>query len=81
MSREVSTEFDGRRISLIVHRSASDKRAVESFTLLACLGPSLIPVKERKRVSGKVSNQTRVWQTNLVLKYTLLCAPYNFICA
>ena len=54
MSREVSTEFDGRRISLIVHRSASDKRAVESFTLLACLGPSLIPVKERERVSSKV---------------------------
>ena len=58
VSREVSTEFDGRRISLIVHRSASDKRAVGSFTLLACLGPSLIPrVKERERVSGKVSNQ------------------------
>ena len=58
MSREkVSTQFDGRRISVIVHRSAGDKLAVESFTLLACLGPSLIPVKERERVSGKVSNQ------------------------
>ena len=59
MSRElVSTEFDDRRISVIVHRSASDKLAVESFTYcLACLGPSLIPVKERGRVSGKVSNQ------------------------
>ena len=58
MSREyVSAEFDGRQISVIVHRSASDKLAVESFTLLACLGPSLIPVKERERVSGKVSNQ------------------------
>ena len=57
MSRElVSTEFDDRRISVIVHRSA--KLAVESFTYcLACLGPSLIPVKERGRVSGKVSNQ------------------------
>ena len=55
MSREyVSTEFDGRRISVIVHRSASDKLAVESFTRLACFGPSLIPVKERERVSGKV---------------------------
>ena len=41
-----------------VHRSASDKLAVQSFTLLACLGPSLIPVKEKERVSGKVSNQT-----------------------
>ena len=59
MSRElVSTEFDDRRISVIVHRSASDKLAVESFTYcLACLGLSLIPVKERGRVSGKVSNQ------------------------
>ena len=55
MSREyVSTEFDGRRISIIVHRSVSDKLAVESFTRLACFGPSLIPVKERERVSGKV---------------------------
>ena len=40
-----------------MHRSASDKLAVESFTLLACLGPSLIPVKERERVSGKVFNE------------------------
>ena len=55
MSREkVSTEFDGRRISAIVHRSGSDKLAVESFTRLVCFGPSLIPVKERERVSGKV---------------------------
>ena len=58
MSREkVSTQFDGRRISVIGHRSASDKLAVQSFTRLACLGPSLIPVKERERVSGKVSTQ------------------------
>ena len=58
MSREyVSTEFDCRRISVIVHRSASEKLAVESFTRLACFGPCLIPVKERERVSGKVSNQ------------------------
>ena len=27
------------------------------FTRLACLGLSLIPVKERERVSGKVSNE------------------------
>ena len=58
MSREkVSTQFDGRRISVIVHRSASDKLADESFTLLARLGPSRIPVKERESVSCKVSNQ------------------------
>ena len=57
MSREkVSTEFDDRRISVIVHRSASDKLAVESFTLLACLGPSLV----WGRVSSKVSSQTFV---------------------
>ena len=59
MSREyISTEFDGRRISVIVHRSASDKLAVESFTRLAWFGPSLIPVKEREKKSQlKVSNQ------------------------
>ena len=50
----VSTEFDGRRISVIVHRSASDKLTVESCTRLACFGPSLIPFKERERVSQKV---------------------------
>ena len=54
MSREkVSTEFDDRRISVIVYRSASDKLAVESFTLLACLGSSLYS-GQRKRQS--------VWQ-------------------
>ena len=43
MSKEyVSTEFDFRRISLIVHRSASDKLAVD------CLGLSLIPPKRKK---------------------------------
>ena len=60
MSREyVSTEFDGRRISVNVHQSASDKLAVVLFTRLACLGLSLIPVKERERVSGKVSNMNQ----------------------
>ena len=42
------------RISVIVHRSAGDKLAVESFTRLACFGPTLILAKERERVSGKV---------------------------
>ena len=46
----VSTEFDCRRISVIVH----DKLAVESLARLACFGPSLTPVKERERVFGKV---------------------------
>ena len=57
MFKSAQNLIDGRRISVIVHRSAGDKLAVESFTRLACLGPSLIPVKERERVSGKVSNQ------------------------
>ena len=58
MSREkVSTEFDGRRISVIVQRFASDELAVESFTRLACSAsfePVLIPVREKERESGKV---------------------------
>ena len=82
MSREqVSTEFDCRRISVIVHRSASDKLAVESFTRLACFGPSLIPVKERERVSGKVqlkvSNQRFV---NSCLANSLSVKIYTVIC-
>ena len=65
MSRkQVSTEFDGRRISVIVYRSASDKLAVESFTRLACFGPSLIPVKERERVSGKI--QLKIYNERFV---------------
>ena len=38
MSREyVSTEYNCRRISVIVHRSVSDKLAVDSLVLHACL--------------------------------------------
>ena len=83
MFKSAQNLIDGRRISVIVHRSAGDKLAVESFTLLACLEPSLIQVKEHERVSGKVSNQRFVnscLETHLVLKYTLLYARYNFIC-
>ena len=81
MSREyVSTEFDGRRISVIVHRSASDKLAVESFTRLDCFGPSLIPVKEGERVSCKVqlkvSNQRFV---NSCLANSLSVKIYNVL--
>ena len=49
MSREqVSTEFDCRRISVIVHRSASDKLAVVH---LPCLfAAESYTVKERERV-------------------------------
>ena len=49
MSREyVCTEFNCRGISV------SDKLAVDPLVLLV-LGLSLFPVKERERVSGKVS--------------------------
>ena len=48
MSREyVSTEFNCRRISVIVHCSASDKLAFDSPVLLVC-GQSLIPAKRLK---------------------------------
>ena len=86
MSREyVSSEFDCWRISVIVHRSANDKLAVDSLVLLVC-GLSLIPSKGEKEclancfqskicelVSGKLSNGVYI--------YTQLYAPYNFICA
>ena len=48
MSMEyASIEFNSRRISVIVHRSASDKLAVDSLVLLVC-GLSLIPLKRKK---------------------------------
>ena len=67
--------------SVIVHRSASDKLAVDSLVLLVW-GLSLIPVKERERVPGKVSNQRFVYsclETLQVFMYTQFYAPYNFI--
>ena len=55
VSREyVSTECNCRRISVIVHRSASDELAVDSLVLLVC-GLSLIPQRERKSVGQIVS--------------------------
>ena len=48
MSMEyASIEFNSRRISVIVHRSASDKLAVDSLVLLVC-GLNLIPLKRKK---------------------------------
>ena len=55
----VSTEFNCRRISAIVHRSASDKLAVDSLVLLV-FGFSLIPQRERNSVWQIVSDQTFV---------------------
>ena len=67
----------------MVHRSAGDKLAVELSTILACLGPSLIPVKERERVSGRVSNQRFVnsfLANSLSVKiYTVIRTLFNFI--
>ena len=63
------------QISVIVHRSATDKLAVDSLVLLVC-GLSIIPPKrsrERKRVSGRLflikDLSTRVWQTLQVFIY------------
>ena len=48
MSREhVSMEFNSPRISVIVHRSVSDKLAIDSLVLFVC-GLSLIPPKIEK---------------------------------
>ena len=48
MSREyVNTELNRRLISVIVHRCASDKLAIDSLVLLVC-GLSLNPLKREK---------------------------------
>ena len=55
MSREkISTEFDCERISVIVHRSASDKLAIVHSSCLF-RAESYSGQRER-RVSGKVSD-------------------------
>ena len=55
MGREyVSREFNCRRISVTVHRSASDKLTVDSLRRLACLWTESYSPKERERVSGKL---------------------------
>ena len=54
MRREyVSAEFNCGPISVIVHRSASDKLAVDSLVLLV-YGLSLASPKEGERVFGKL---------------------------
>ena len=84
MSREkVSTEFDCRRISIIVHRSASDKLAVIH---LSCLfGAESYSGQREETVSAKVSNRRFVnsYLENSPSVYICiqLYAPYNFICA
>ena len=80
MSRQyVSTEFDCRRISVIVHRSVSDKLAADSLVLLVC-GLSLIPPKREKECLTIVSNQRLVNDKLFqVFRHTQLYTPYNFI--
>ena len=77
MSREgVSKEFDCRRISVIVHRSASDKLAVVHSSCLFG-AESYSGQKERDRESGKVSNQRFV---NSCLANSLSVKIYTVIC-
>ena len=57
MSRElVSREFNCRRISVIVHHSASEKLAVVHSSCLFG-AESYSGQRERKSVTGKVSNE------------------------
>ena len=68
MSRElVSTEFDDRRISVIVHRSASDKLAVESFTRLACFKSRVLFRSKREKESGAPNENTVQNHLNIAL--------------
>ena len=54
MSREkVSTEFNCLRNSVIVHRSASEKLAVDSLVWLVCGLQESYSLKEREKVSDK----------------------------
>ena len=56
MGREyVSTECNCQRVSVIAHRSASDKLAVDSLSLFV-RRLSFIPQRERKSVWQSVSN-------------------------
>ena len=62
----VSIEFDFRRISVIVHRSASDKIAVDLLVFLFW-GTESYSSRERERVPGKLfpikDLRFRIWQT------------------
>ena len=74
MSREyVSTKFDCRRISVIVHRSASDNIAVDLLVLLVC-GLGLIP-PPKKKVSGKLYIYPVISYTNLITSYQASSRP------
>ena len=88
MSREyVSTVCNYQRISVIAHRSASDKRAVDSLVLFVYR--VLFPQRERKSVwhivskqrfvndklmSGKLSKCLHVYITLLYARYVFIRA-------
>ena len=90
MDREyISTEFNCRRMSVIVHRSAGDRLAVDS---LVCIGKFTCNCLWTESYSRKefcvwqiVSNQRFVnnkllsGELSQVFIYTQLYAPYNFI--
>ena len=70
MSREyVSTELNCPRISVIVHRSASEKLTVDSRVLIVC-GLSHYSPKERETMSGKLFLIKDLWMILQVFIYT-----------
>ena len=85
MSREkVSTEFDRRRIHVIVHQPANDKLAVvHSSSLFEA--ESYSGQRERKSVWQGFQYKSKICELGLanlqVFIYTQLNAPYNLICA
>ena len=85
MSRElVSTEFECRRISVIVHRSAGDKLAVVHSSCLFGTD-SYSGQRERKSVwqgfQSKICELVSGKLSKCLIIYTQLDAPYDFICA
>ena len=85
MSREkVSTEFDCRRIHVIVHQSSNDKlTVVHSSSLFEA--ESLIFRLKRESVWQGFQYKSKICELGLanlqVFIYTQLNAPYNLICA
>ena len=81
MSREkVSTEFDCRRIHVIVHQSASDNLAVVHSSSL--FGAESYSGQRERKVSNINQRFVNSCLANLqVFTYTQSNAPYNLICA
>ena len=84
MSREkVSTEFDCRRIHVIVHQSDDKLAVVHSSSLFEA--ESYSGQRERKSVWQGFQYKSKICELGLanlqVFIYTQLNAPYNLICA